>query len=48
METTVFLYANVVDILLFKEKGSHEKPYILCLDNMSKEFAVNSMKKKLA
>ena len=41
-----FLFANAVKIDQFKAKYSEIKPYPLRLDNISKDFIFNNMKKK--
>ena len=47
MEATVFLFVNVAKIYQFKAKSSKVKPYPLCLGNISKDFTVNNVKKRL-
>ena len=40
-----FLFVNAVKMYIFKAKHSEVKPYPLCLSNILKDFAINSMKK---
>ena len=40
-----FLFVNVTKIYQFKAKNSELKDYALCLDNISKTFTINNMKK---
>ena len=40
-----FLFTNVTKIYRFKEKNSEIKDYTLCLENISKDFTINNMKK---
>ena len=39
------LFVNVAKIYQFKAKDSEIKNYALCLGNISKDFAINNMKK---
>ena len=39
-----FLFPNTTKIYQSKEKDSEIKPYILCLGNVSKNLAIDSMK----
>ena len=41
-----FLFANATKIYQFKANDSEIKEYTLCLGNISKDFTINSMKKK--
>ena len=41
-----FLFVNATKIDKFKAKDSETKDYALCLDNISKDFTINDMKKK--
>ena len=41
-----FLYVNATKIYPFKAKDSEMKDYTLCLDNVSKDFTIDNMKKK--
>ena len=41
----IFLYNNGVKIYQFNTKGSEIKSYILCLENISRCFSVNNLKK---
>ena len=45
MEATVS-YVIVRKIYQFKAKDSEIKDYTLCLDNISKDFTIDNMKKK--
>ena len=45
-ESNSFLFANATKIYQFKAKSSEIKDYALCLDNISKDFAINNMKEK--
>ena len=47
MEATVFLFVNAVKMYQSKTKYSQIKPYPLCLGNISKDFTLKSLKKKL-
>ena len=40
-----FLFVNATKIYQFKAKDSEIKDYTLCLGNISKEFAINNIKK---
>ena len=40
-----FLFVNATKIYQFKAEDFEIKPYILCLGNISKHFAVNNMNK---
>ena len=40
-----FLFVNAAKIYQFKAKDSEIKGYALCLGNISKDFAINHMKK---
>ena len=40
-----FLFVNATKIYELKVKDSERKPYILCLGNISKDFAIDNMKK---
>ena len=40
-----FLFVNATEIYQLKTKNSKIKSYTLCLDNISKDFAINTMKK---
>ena len=40
-----FLFANGTKKYHFKVKVSEMKYYVLCLDNISKDFTINSLKK---
>ena len=42
------LFVNVTKIYQSKAKTSEVKPYALCLGNISKDFAIDSMKKRQA
>ena len=42
-----FVFANTTKTYLVKGKNSEIKDYTLCLCNISKDFTVNNMKKKL-
>ena len=39
-----FLYLNALKIYQFKPKKSEVKDYVLCLDNISKDFTIDNMK----
>ena len=41
------MHANGLKIYQFKAKDLEIKPYVLCLGNMVKNFAVNNMKNML-
>ena len=41
-----FLFVNATKIYQFKAKDSEIKNYTLCLGNISKDFAINNMKKQ--
>ena len=41
-----FLFANATKKYHFKVKVSEMKYYVLCLDNISKDFTINSLKKE--
>ena len=41
-----FLFVNATKIYEFKAKDSEIKDYTLCLDNILKDFTINTMKKK--
>ena len=41
-----FLFANTVKKYPFKAKDSEAKPYQLCSDNISNDFAIDNMKKQ--
>ena len=45
MEATSFLFVNTTKIHQFKAKDSEIKRYPLCLENISKDFCVDNMKK---
>ena len=47
MEATVFLFVNATKIYPFKVKNSKVRPYPLCLRNISKDFTINNMKKRI-
>ena len=40
-----FVFVNTVETCQFKAKDSEIKPYPLCLGKISKNFAINNMKK---
>ena len=40
-----FLFDNAAKMYQFKVKDSEIKPYLLCLDNISQNFTINTMKK---
>ena len=40
-----FLFANTTKVYQFQAKRSEIEDYPLCLDNVSKDFTVNNMKK---
>ena len=40
-----FLFVNATKIYQLKVKDSEIKDYTLCLDNISKDFTINNMKK---
>ena len=40
-----FVFVNTVEMCHFKAKDSEIKPYPLSLGNISKDFAINNMKK---
>ena len=42
-----FLFVNATKVYQFKAKNSEIKDYALCLGNVSKDFTINNMKKKL-
>ena len=42
----IFLFINATKVYQFKPKDSEIKDYGLCLDNVSKDFIINNMKKK--
>ena len=44
METS-FLFVNATKVYQFKAKKSEIKDYVLCLDNVSKEFTFTNAKK---
>ena len=46
MEATVSYLLMLQRIHQFKAKDSEIKDYALCLGNISKDFAINNMKKK--
>ena len=39
-----FLFVNTTKMYHFKAKDSEIKPYILCVENISEDFAANTMK----
>ena len=41
-----FLFVNTTKIQKFKAKESEIKDYVLCLGNISKDIAINNLKKK--
>ena len=41
-----FLFVNAVKVYQFKAKNSEIKDYALFLDNVSKDFTINNMKKQ--
>ena len=41
-----FLFVNATKVYQFKAKNSEIKGYWLCIGNISKDFAVNNIKKK--
>ena len=41
-----FLFVNAKKVYQFKVKNSEIKDYALCLDNISKDFTINNIKKK--
>ena len=41
-----FLFVNATKVYQFKVKNTEIKNYILCLSNISRNFAINNMKKK--
>ena len=43
---TIFLFVNATKLYEFKAKNSEIKDYVLCLDNVSKEFTVTNVKKQ--
>ena len=43
MEETVFLFVNATKIYQFKAKDSEVKPYLMCLENILKDFTANNM-----
>ena len=45
-ESNSFLFVNATNIYQFKAKDSQIRYYALCLGNISKDYTVNSMKKK--
>ena len=45
-ESNSFLFVNATKIYQFKAKSPEIKDYALCLGNISKDFAINNMKKK--
>ena len=45
-ESNSILFVNATKIHQFKVKDSELKNYALCLGNISKDFAINNMKKK--
>ena len=45
MEATVYL-VNATKIYQFKAKDSEIKTYPLCLNNISKDFTIDNMKKQ--
>ena len=47
MESKSFLFVNVATIYQFKAKETEINPYPLCLGNISKDFTVDNMGKKL-
>ena len=42
----IFLFVNATKVYQFKPKDTEIKDYTLCLDNVSKYFIINNMKKK--
>ena len=42
-----FLFVNAVKMCQYKAKDSEIKPYPICLGNISKDFTINNMKKKV-
>ena len=44
--TNGYLFVNATKIYQFKNKGSEIKDYTLCLGNISKDFTINSIKKR--
>ena len=46
MKATVSYLLMLQRIYQFKAKDSEIKDYALCLGNISKDFAINNMKKK--
>ena len=42
---TIFLFVNATKVYQFKAKNSEIKDYALCLGNVSKDFAINNIKK---
>ena len=40
-----YLFVNDTEIIKFKAKDSENKPYPLCLGNISKDWSVDSLKK---
>ena len=42
----IFLFVNATKVYQFKPKDTEIKDYALCLDNVSKYFIINNMKKK--
>ena len=41
-----FLFANTTKVYQFQAKRSEIEDYALCLDNVSKDFTVNNLKKQ--
>ena len=41
-----FSFVNDTKIYQFKGKSSEIKPYLLCLEHISKDFTANNMKKR--
>ena len=46
-ESNIFYLLMPQKIYQFKAEGSEIKPNPLCLENISKDFAVNDMKKRI-
>ena len=42
-----YLFVNGIEIIKFKSKGPEILPHPLCLGNISKDWSVDNMKKKL-
>ena len=42
-----FLLVNTTKMYHFKAKDSEIKPYILCVENISEDFAANTMKNRI-